>query len=299
MLVPFAEYLEAKFAVDERSVNREVRKAFLNALRSLPQIQCLDVGAGTCATFRRLLRSGLQNPLSLTALDRDRGLLDIARQNAEGWLQALGLAPHVEDGSIQTRGDRLAAIRFAAGELKDHRPDRLYNVITAHAFLDLSPLPQVLRQLAGWLQPGGYLYASINYDGDTALMPAYEDAAVEARLLRHYNDTMELRRVDGQATGGAYCGRRLHALLPEHAFDIVARGRSDWNISPFEGEYRDGDAICLKALLELICGEGQRSGLFQADQLERWREDRLGSLQQCRLGLSISHLDLLARYRPH
>jgi SAM-dependent methyltransferase len=298
MLVPISEYLEAKFALDERSLNREVRAAFLDALRGLPQIECLDVGAGTGATFRRLLQSGLTTPLSLTALDRDRGLLDIARQDAEGWLRALGLEPRVEDGAIQTRGERLAAMRFAAGDLKDHRPDRLYNVITAHAFLDLSPLPQALRQFAAWLEPGGYLYASINYDGDTALAPSYQVATFDATILRHYNDSMELRRVDGQATGGAYCGRRLQALLPDHAFDIVACGSSDWNISPFEGEYRNSDAICLKALLDFIGCEGQRSKLLEADQLDRWRDDRLRSLQQCRLGMRISHLDLLARYRP-
>jgi hypothetical protein len=296
--VPFAEFLEAKFALDERSLNREVRKAFLNALRTLPHIQCLDVGAGTCATFRRLLHSGLTNPLSLTALDCDRGLLDVARRNAKAWLRTLGLEPRVEDGAIQTRGERLAAMRVAAGELKDHRPDRIYNVITAHAFLDLAPLPQVLRQFAAWLQPGGYLYATINYDGDTALMPAYEDAAFEARLLRHYNDTMELRRVDGQATGGAYCGRRLHALLPEYRFDILAHGRSDWNIAPVLGEYPDGDSVCLMALLEMICGEGQRSGLLCQVELDRWHERRLRLLQQRGLGMNLRQVDVVARYNP-
>ena len=282
MPVAFADFLQAKFALDERSLNREVRAAFLDALRSLPQIHCLDVGAGTCATLRRLLNSELTTPLSLTALDRDPALLDIARQEAAGWLQ----------------DKRLAAIRFASVELKDYRPDRLYNVITAHAFLDLAPLPQALRLFAAWLQPGGYLYASINYDGDTALLPVYDDADFEARLLEHYNHTMEQRRVDGQATGGAYCGRRLHGLLPEYGFDILAHGSSDWNIAPVLGEYRDGDSVCLKALLEMIYGEGQRSGLFHQDQLDRWRENRLRLLQQRRLGLIIHQLDLLGRYNP-
>ena len=58
MLLPFAEYLEAKFALDERSLNREVRKAFVGALGSLPQILCLDPGAGTCAMSRRVLQNG-------------------------------------------------------------------------------------------------------------------------------------------------------------------------------------------------------------------------------------------------
>jgi len=298
MPVAFADFLQAKFALDERSLNREVRGAFLDALRSLPRIQCLDVGAGTCATLRRLLNSPLTTPLYLTALDRDPGLLDIARQEAAGWLRALGLESCMEKGVIQTQGERLMAIRFAAGELKDYRPDRFYNVITAHAFLDIAPLPEALRLFAAWLQPGGYLYASINYDGDTALLPEYDDAAFEARLLGHYNHTMELRRVDGQATGGAYCGRRLHGLLPEYDFDMLACGSSDWNITPFLGEYRDGDAICLTAVLELIRGEAQSSGLFHQDQLDRWRENRLRLLRRRRLGLIIHQLDLLARYHP-
>lgn len=298
MPIAFADFLQAKFALDERSLNREVRGAFLDALRSLPRIQCLDVGAGTCATLRRLLNSALTTPLSLTALDRDPGLLDIARQETAAWLRALGLEPRMEKGVIQTQGERLTTIRFVAGELRDYRPDRLYNVITAHAFLDIAPLPEALRLFAAWLQPGGYLYASSNYDGDTALLPEYDDAAFEARLLGHYNHTMERRRVDGQATGGAYCGRRVHGLLPEYGFDILAYGSSDWNITPFLGEYRDGDAVCLMAVLEMIRGEGQSSGLFHQDQLDRWREDRLRLLQQRRMGLIIHQLDLLGRYDP-
>lgn len=292
----FADFLQAKFALDERSLNREVRTAFLDALHSLPQIHCLDVGAGTCATLRRLLNSTLTTPLSLTALDRDPGLLDIARQEAAGWLHALGLEPRMKGDAIQTQGERFTAIRFATGELNDYRPDRLYNVITAHAFLDIAPLPEALQRFAAWLQPGGYLYASINYDGDTALLPVYDDAALEAGLLGHYNQTMEQRRVNGQATGGAYCGRRLHGLLPEYGFDILAYGSSDWNITPFRGEYRDGDAVCLKALLEMIRREGQSSGLFHPHQLDRWHQDRLRLLQLRRLGLIIHQLDLLASY---
>jgi protein-L-isoaspartate O-methyltransferase len=296
MPVSVADYLQAKFALDERSLNREVRAAFLDALRSLPQIECLDVGAGTCATMRRLLNSGLTTPLSLTALDRDPVLLDIARQEAAGWLRALGLEPRTEEGAIRTQGERITAIRFAAGELKDFRPDRPYNVITAHAFLDIVPLPGALRMFTAWLQPGGYLYASINYDGDTTFVEMYDDADFEARLLDHYNHSMERRRVDGQVTGGAYCGRRLYGLLPEYGFEIIAHGSSDWNIAPWEGEYRDGDALCLKALLEMIRGEGQSSGLFRPGELGRWHEDRMRLLQQRRLQLNVHHSDLLARY---
>ncbi len=299
MPVSFVDYLKAKFALDERSLNREVRAVFVDALRSLSHIDCLDVGSGTCATLRRLLNHGLTTPLSLTALDRDAGLLDVARQDAAAWLHDLRLEPRTDrEGALRTDGEPLTTIHFAAGELKDHLPQRSYNVITAHAFLDITPLPQALQSFAAWLQPGGYVYASGNYDGDTLLLPVYGDADFEAALLGYYNQSMEQRLVDGQTTGGAYCGRRLHALLPNYGFNLLAYGSSDWSITPLRDAYRDGDAICLTALLEMIRAQGQTGGLFEQDQLDRWCDDRLRLLRQRRLGLIIHQLDFLARLDP-
>jgi ubiquinone/menaquinone biosynthesis C-methylase UbiE len=283
MPVSFADYLAAKFALDERSLNREVRGAFLEGLQRLPHIECLDVGAGTGATLRRLLQSGLSTPLSVTLLDRDRDLLEQARAGMAGWLQASAMPP---------------AIRFAAEALEDHRPDRRYNVITAHAFLDITPLTQALRLFSGWLQPGGYLYASLNYNGATVLADAYEDGAFEGQLLDYYNHTMETRRVDGQVTGGAYCGQRLTALLPEFGFSVLTCGNSDWHIAPLQGRYRDNDAVCLTALLEMIRSEAQRSDLFRREELERWHDDRQRRVEEGRLAMHVHQTDVLTRLEP-
>ena len=324
MAVPFADFLEAKFDLDERSLNRDVREAFWQVLQDLPKIDCLDLGAGTGATARRLLSGRLANrrsekavvpgpgliaPLSLTVLDRDPVLLDRARQDAVGRLRALGLEPRSEAGAIFVDADRAAtsvganderpvSIRFVTAELEAYRPEQRCNVITANALLDIVPLAKTLQLLTGWLQPGGHLYASINYDGDTTLLPQYDDAAFEARVLSHYNDTMERRRVGGLATGGARCGRRLHALLPDFGFDILAFGSSDWNIAPLLGQYRDADAVCLQLMMEIIGAEALESGLFDAGRLARWRDDRMRLLRERRLGLIVHQLDLLARYEP-
>ena len=107
MPVAFADFLQAKFALDERSLNREVHAAFLDALHSLPKIQCLDVGAGTGATLRRLLNSEYRTPLSLTALDRDTALLDFARREAEGWVHASGLESQAGGRVVRIRSERL------------------------------------------------------------------------------------------------------------------------------------------------------------------------------------------------
>lgn len=297
MPVSFAEYLDAKFDLDQRSLNREVGEAFRQALLALPEVECLDVGAGIGATARRLLQHGLAVPLSLTALDRDRVLLDIAREDAAVRLRERGGQPEIEAGWIRDAGSK-TELRFVAGELKDYRVDRPCNLIVAHAFLDLVPLPETLRSFTAWLQPGGYLYACINYDGETTLLPTYDDAAFEAALLAHYDDTMESRRVDGLPTGGAHCGRRLHRLLPQSGFEILACGSSDWDITPSFGAYRGGDAVCLQVLLDAIGAEAEGRGLFDPGRLERWRDDRLRLLRQRRLGIIVHQLDLLARYRP-
>ena len=298
METAFADYLAAKFALDERSLNPEVRSAFWSVLRALPRIECLDVGAGAGATIRRLLASSLTQPLSLTALDSDPALLELARDSTAAHLRALGLELHVEEGAIRAQGAWDTAIRFAAEELKSHRPRRAYNVITAHAVLDILPLAPALRSFAAWLEPGGHLYATINYDAETALSEPYEDRKFEIELLDYYNYSMEIRRVDGQPTGGAYCGRRLAELLPECGFTVLVQGSSDWDMAPLLGRYRDDDVVCLNALLEMIFSEGQRSGLFRPDLLERWHADRRCLVQQGRLALHVHHTDVLARYEP-
>jgi hypothetical protein len=84
-------------------------------------------------------------------------------------------------------------------------------------------------------------------------------------LLDYYNHTMEIRRVDGQATGGAYCGRRLAGLLPEYGFTVLVEGSSDWDMTPLLGRYRDDDAVCLTALLGMVLAEGQKSGQFRPE----------------------------------
>lgn len=298
MPVAFADYLEAKFDLDERSLNREVRAGCLAALRLLPELRCLDVGAGTGATVRRLLAAGLDLPIALTAIDRDPLLLGIAREDAAQRLRAQGRDISVEAGEVHAAGHPSMALQFHACEFQDYRPERPCNLVTAHAFLDIVPLADALRLFADWLEPGGYLYASLNYDGGTTLLPTGDDAAFEATLIEYYHETMERRRVDGKAIGGAHCGRRLYRALPEHGFDILACGSSDWSITPFFGEYRGGDAACLQALLDMIGGEAQRSGLFDAGRLERWRDDRARCLREGRLGLVAHQLDLLARYEP-
>ena len=291
----FAQYLAAKFALDERSLNPAVHAALMQWLCTMPELDCLDVGAGTGATAARMLRWRPLGSWRLTALERDPALVEIARAAALKVLSESEHAPADSAAAVRSRASGIE-IRFAACELAAYEPEVAYDLICAHAFLDLVPLAPALAAFGRWLRPGGLLYATINCDGAPRLLPRYRNETFESALLDCYVASMESRRLGGLATGGAYCGRRLLALLPAHGFRVVSAGCSDWRIGAAAGAYPQSDGACMEALLDLIRKEGRSSGRFEAGDLRRWRDDRRHLLDAGALEMHVPNTDVLARY---
>ncbi len=290
---PFADFLAAKFALDSRSLDPQVQADLVRGLQRWPVPQCLDLGAGTGASVRRMLEWRGPRPWSLTLVERDPNLVAFAQAQALQTLAALGEAALARDGAIRSFDGRIV-LHFETRAVEACRPAIRFDAVIAHAFLDLVPLGPTLTRIRRWLSPEGLLYAAINYDGETELEPRHADAGFESELLDAYNQSMEARRVDGERTGGAYCGRRLRALLPRHGFAIVREGRSDWCIVPQSGGYRDRDAACLAVLLGLIGGEAARAG-FDPHRLQRWQAERTRLMLAGRLALRVRNRDVLAR----
>ena len=192
---------------------------------------------------------------------------------------------------------RKIRVSFECGYLDEffRKSNQALDLITTHAVMDLLPLLPTLEKFATRLMDGGLLYSTINYDGDTSLLPVYVDPTFERQLLDYYNASMEKRRISGELTGGAYAGRRLHTALTKTGFKIIAVGSSDWNITPVDGAYRDRDDICLVALLDMIRGENADSTDVDASALSDWYEQRLYQLGQGQLGMIVHQLDILAR----
>lgn len=294
----FADYLDAKCALDERSLNTDVRQACSQRLgTSRPLLRWLDVGTGTAAMVRRLLKSDIRASLAITALDRDARLLDIATAKLASELEQSGYRTLARSHGIEAqRSEHHISIGFACTDLFDFEaghPDR-FDLITAHALMDVVPLPTALSRFSAWLEPGGLLYSTLTYDGDTALFPPYCDAPFETALLAQYDTSMEHRRVLGEATGGARAGRRLHGALSQAGFDVIAYGSSDWNITPLEGRYRDRDADVLRTLLAYIRKEGERHPPIDPIDLARWYGERRRSIERAELGMIVHQLDMLA-----
>jgi SAM-dependent methyltransferase len=297
--IELADYLEAKIGLDERSLNRDVRRACLDRLASARGvIHWLDVGSGTGAMIRRLLAAATPASLSVTALDHDSTLLTVASAALAAQLERDGYRVLVHDEDIEAeRCDRRIVIEFRRCGLFDFDPvpAARYDLVTAHAFMDIVPVANALSRFSAWLAPGGMLYASLNYDGDTALFPLYGDPDFESAVLREYDASMERRRLSGEPTGGARAGRRLHGALRDANFSVLAYGSSDWNITPVSGGYRDRDADVLHALLTWIHGESRKQPAIDPARLARWHAERMEQLEKRDLGIIVHQLDLLAR----
>jgi SAM-dependent methyltransferase len=296
----FADYLEAKFALDERSLNPQVRQACLERIRHLrPLVRWLDVGTGTGAMVRRLYKE-IAGSLSITALDRDAGLLDAARATLGIELERDGYRTLTSRRGIDAHTpEHRISIDTACCNLLDFEPRTAghFDLITAHALMDVVPLEATLSRFAAWLAPGGLVYATLTYDGETTLYPVYDDQNFEGALLAAYDASMERRRVRGESTGGTHAGRRLHEALSRMGFDVIACGSSDWDITPVGGRYRDRDGDVLRVLLAFIRDEGERAAAIDPASLARWYVERSAAIDRAELGIIVHQLDMLAARR--
>jgi SAM-dependent methyltransferase len=299
MTISFRDYLDVKTSLDERSLNPTVQTAFLDALRGREWLTCLDLGAGTGASLWRLLNAELSAGLAITAVDRDAALLDIAFKRTTVLLRARGFTVSTPAaGSLRARrGGRHLAIDFITADLQHFNAADdagRFDAVIAHQVMDLLPPRTMAERIAAWLRPQGVFYATLNYEGGTALFPVYREEALEDRILAVYDDSMEKRRVWDQSSGGARSGRRLYGALLEHGLAPLAHGTSDWNLTPLHRVYLDRDDLCLVALLGMIRDEAARSGEFSGEALDLWHRDRLHKLENGELGLIVHQIDLLA-----
>jgi SAM-dependent methyltransferase len=294
--VDFRAYLDAKYPLDSRSLNRDVLENLKQALAPKRHLRCLDLGTGTGAMIMRLIDLGAS--LDIAGLDLDAGLLEVATEQLARKLHNLGFQTEKKARTISARRNGQALrIRFECGSALDRIPDQhkaSVDLISAHAFMDIVPLQPVVENILDRLVPGGIFYSTLNYDGETALLPVYSDQEYERKIIEHYDRSMDERRIQGLATGGARSGRRLIGALASAGFAISSYGTSDWNITPVNGHYRDRDAFCLKSLLNMIHDEVSGSEIFGPETLAAWYSDRSRAVDAGVLGMIVHQIDILA-----
>ncbi|HEX5807086.1 MAG TPA: hypothetical protein VFY25_00355, partial [Anaerolineales bacterium] len=168
----FPRYLLSKQTVDDRALNKDV----VNALRaSLPPepITVIEVGAGIGTMLKRLVTWDLLCVGEYIMVDAMQENIDYAREWIPRWATEAGLSvegPRQDQLQIRGPGHEIR-IRLASTDVFTfiEQNETPADLLIAHAFLDLLPLPESLENL---LQlTNGLAWLTINFDGLSSLQP--------------------------------------------------------------------------------------------------------------------------------
>lgn len=279
---PFARYLLAKQSVDDRALNRGVYEALLTHLPTAgaPPLHVLEVGCGVGTMLNRLQRWGFLAGRHVDYLGIDTEASNLTAAHA----------PEI---------DTLSA-RFETADIYDFadRPSAqdAYDLIIAHAVLDLLELDRALPLLRRLLRPGGLGWFTINFDGMTVLEPPL-DAALDAAIEAAYHATMDARTVDGAPSGASRTGRRLFAALPQAGLPILTAGASDWVVFPARGAYLGDERDFLESILDFFESALRVQPEIAPAALKTWLTERRAQVARAELTFIAHQIDFLVE-RP-
>ncbi len=280
----FTRYLAAKKTVDDRALNRVVLDQFSARLHRLPAPRCLELGAGIGTMLERLETAGIVAAGEYLGIDNDpdnitRGLQRLERQrfpNQSGGAWRVNL--QTEDAlSFCGRGENRAS----------------WDVLIAHAFLDLFDLPTALPQFLLALKPGGLGYFTVNFDGETIFEPAI-DPVFDALVIHLYHRSMDERVTDGRPSGDSRSGRHLFDLLRRNGMLVEASGSSDWVVFPSFGSYPNDEAYFLHHILYFFEQSLGRHPELESQRFQDWLKSRHAQVERAELIFIAHQLDFLA-----
>ena len=289
----FPRYLLAKQTVDDRALNRHVYETLISRMPSEP-INVIDVGAGIGTMAARLLRWGLLTRANYTVVDSMQENIDFA----QAWLLRWADENHFRwDQSEKNRlrlfdDTRNLNITFVCADMFDFiqtGPDKS-DLLIAHAFLDLLPMPESLSKLFSLLKSEGLAWLTLNFDGVTTFQPVI-NPALDAKIEQLYHQTMDER----PSGGDSQSGRHLFAYLKEAGANILAAGSSDWVVYPHDGHYPADEAYFLQFILNFF--EQSLTGRHDLNPyaFNSWLSERHAQIDRAELVYIAHQMDFLVQ----
>jgi hypothetical protein len=169
-----------------------------------------------------------------------------------------------------------------------------WDLLIAHAVLDLLDIPATLPSLLALLRPGGLLYCSMVFDGATILQPEI-DPELDVQIEALYHQTMDQRRIAGQRSGDSRSGRHVFAHLRALGADILAAGSSDWVVFAGPQGYPGDAAYFLHFILHTIGTALRGHPQLDPGRLTHWIAQRQAQIEAGSLVYIAHQLDVLAR----
>lgn len=231
----YADYLDLKKAVDDRSLNKAVWEKMARWIgEGFPQdrpLRILEIGAGIGTMIERLLETNLLGRCEYTAVELEAGFEQAASRRHGMWAERNGLRMHqVSDDRWSMTGDKLQlnvqwrredALRIHESVAPEH-----FDLIIGHAVIDLLPVPVCMPNLLSCLRRQGAFYFSLNYAGETLFLPPDDE---DDAILTAYNADMDKRFPDLDWKP-SQTGQALGPWLVSQGHHLLAEGVSDWKL---------------------------------------------------------------------
>jgi hypothetical protein len=287
----FPRYLLAKQAIDDRALNRQVLEA-LKANLPAGGVRVIEVGAGMGNMLARMLSWDVLTHADYVHLDAMEENIRFAREWIPKWATEAGMsAERIAQNELRifdtVRDIHVTLEQADVLEYIDRRPAPA-DLLVAHAFLDLLPMPESMPKLLSLTKNLAWL--TINFDGVTALEPVV-DPVLDEQIERLYHETMDHRRTGGDSRAG----RHLFGHLLAAGAEVLAAGASDWVVYPSNGKYPGEEAYFLHFILHFF--EESLSGHAELDQeaFGRWLRERRQQIDRGELIYIAHQMDFLAR----
>lgn len=289
----FPHYLLSKQSVDDRALNKDV----LNALRTnLPKgpFRIIEVGAGIGTMLRRLVRWNVIRHAEVVLVDEMAENIEYASEWVKVWAEEADL--RVERGGENIRlydKTREVRIRFERADVFDfiQKNQEPADLLIAHAFLDLLPMPESLPKLSSLTKSFSWL--TINFDGVTTFEPTI-DATLDEQIERLYHKTMDTRSTGGDSRSG----RHLFGHLRSVGAEIIAAGASDWVVHARNGKYPQDEAYFLHFILHFFEESLTGHAELNAEAFADWLTERRAQIERGELVYIAHQMDFLVQCHP-
>jgi SAM-dependent methyltransferase len=293
----YIRYLAAKRQIDDRSLSQSVWRKLRHRLRQADRRRALDViemGGGIGTMFDRILDWALAPHMQYTLTEANRAYL----AEFESRLKRL---PYISTGSENLfQGKAPSGVTFVLeilcadiyAVIDDPTMFGRWDVVMAHAVMDLVNIPETLHGFQRLLRPGGLLYLTLNYDGLSCFLPQWE-TEFEAMLVSRYHLSMDNRIIEGRRSGSSRSGRQLisESIVSEAPFDRggqfgLDRSSPTWRLHARRGFF-------LETIVQTIQRQLQQDSAVDQHKLAQWAKHRITQIAAGELIFMARNLDIL------
>jgi hypothetical protein len=287
----FPHYLLSKQSVDDRALNKDV----LNALKAnLPDqpIRIIEVGAGIGTMLRRLLRWDVVQSAEYVLVDEMAENIETASAWIPQFAGEAGLSVDQIDQYQMRVFDEAhdVRIRLERADVFDfiQKNKEPADLLIAHAFLDLLPMPGSLPKLFSLTK--GLAWLTINFDGVTSLEPTI-DVALDEQIERLYHKSMDTRPTGGDSKSG----RHLFEHVRSAGAEILAAGASDWVVHAVSSRYLEDEEYFLHFILHFFEESLTGNAELDAEAFADWLRERHTQIERGELVYIAHQMDLLVK----